>query len=191
MKTNILPNVPHRTVVIDAVNYSVPRGVARNNRNRSWQIKVHRDGKVVLQGNFADDTYGSTEGALDAAKKVMAESPLNEEVMDRILRVNERVTLGWSLSGKGVISAVANVYSTHEKRNSLVYLISRNKMNEGDTAELRSKIVKALVKSWKQENLTEFLPLPELVRMEGEVEALMNTERFVKFCEAGQEIDGV
>lgn len=178
-----IPNIPTRQVLVEDESFTVPRGIGRNKRNRSWQVKVVRNGEVTLSGNFADDQYESTLGSLTAAISLLASSEVAHETRSS-LQLTERVNLTWAPSGPGVVGMVAAVYNPEIKRATNVYLISQGKLAAGKTEGLKEKIVKALERSWKQERGRQTLPLNELLRMQNEVDELMGSDRFQAFCSA-------
>lgn len=179
-------NIPTRQVLVDDESFTVPRGIGRNKRNRAWQVKVARKGEVVLSGNFADDQYESTQGALSAAISLLQSSDVAQDTRSS-LRLSERVNLMWVTSGPGVIALVAAVYSPHAKQASNVYLISKGKARTGKTEGLKEKILKALERSWKQDNDRQTVPMAELMRIRQEVEELMVSDRFKELLTAAPE----
>lgn len=179
-----LSNIPTRQVTIEGQEFTVPRGIGRNTRNRSWQVKVVRNGEVTLSGNFADDQYENASGSLAAAVSLLLSSEVANETRSS-LRLTERVNLTWSSSGPGVIGMAAVVYNPDLKCATSVYLISRTKMAAGNTEGLKEKIVKALERSWKQEKNRQSVPMKELLRIRNDVDELMGSERFHAFCESG------
>lgn len=54
--------LPCREVDVAGQIFQVPRGIARNKRNRSWQLKVKRSGEVKASGNYGDDSYEGPQG---------------------------------------------------------------------------------------------------------------------------------
>lgn len=178
-----LSNIPTRQVIIEGQEFTVPRGIGRNTRNRSWQVKVVRNGEVTLSGNFADDQYENASGSLAAAVSLLSSSEVAQETRSSI-QLTERVNLTWAPSGPGVVGMVAAVYNPDIKRATNVYLISQGKMASGKTEGLKEKIVKALERSWKQENNRQSVPMIELLKMRNDVDELMGSERFHAFCAA-------
>lgn len=178
-------NVPCRKVDVGGFLYMVPRGVARNNRNRAWQVKVARDGKVVLNGNYADDTYGSTAEALEYACRAIAEAQTGTE--SNTLRVNDRVTLGWAQLGAGTLGCRATVYNPKAKKGDTVYLIAHRKLMAGKSDLLLEKLVKAMEKDFKQETGKQSIPMVELLRIRRELLELLESDRFQVFCEKAVE----
>lgn len=175
-------NVPCRKVDVDGFTYMVPRGIARNKRNRSWQVKVARHGEVILSGNFADDSFEGPAGSLKAACDRIIESQVNQDSAG-VIRLTDRVSLSWAELGKGVIGARAIVYDPLTRKGQTIYLISQKKMAAGKTEELQAKIIKALELSWKQENGRQSIPMQELLRMRNDVGVLMESDRFKRFAE--------
>lgn len=114
--------LPLRSVTVEddsgqLVSLNVPRGIARNNRNKSWQIKLIRNGKVVLTGNIADSGRSPAESLEDAIGKITSaieEKPDLENVKSRVegkwsnaYCINERITLRWK-----VVNTTPTLYIT-------------------------------------------------------------------------------
>lgn len=181
-------NLSYRRVVIDGVEYQVPRGVARNSRNRSWQLKVSRAGKVVKTGNFTDDTYNSTQEALSAAIETLEEIPEdpNAEVK-RSLKVSDRVTVAWASVGKNVLGLNANIYNPETKKKKTVYLTSFGKLAES-TDSIREKLVRAFQQEIRQRVGRETLTMSEVLDATWSTEALMTSERWEEFLNVGAQL---
>lgn len=181
-------NLSYRRVVIDGVEYQVPRGIARNSRNRSWQLKVSRAGKVVKTGNFTDDTYNSTQEALSAAIETLEEIPEdpNAEVK-RSLKVSDRVTVAWASVGKNVLGLNANIYNPETKKKKTVYLTSFGKLAES-TDSIREKLVRAFQQEIRQRVGRETLTMSEVLDATWSTEALMTSERWEEFLNVGAQL---
>lgn len=181
-------NLSYRRVVIDDVEYQVPRGIARNSRNRSWQLKVSRAGKVVKTGNFTDDTYNSTQEALSAAIETLEEIPEdpNAEVK-RSLKVSDRVTVAWASVGKNVLGLNANIYNPETKKKKTVYLTSFGKLAES-TDSIREKLVRAFQQEIRQRVGRETLTMSEVLDATWSTEALMTSERWEEFLNVGAQL---
>lgn len=171
--------IPTRQVVLDDQKFAVPRGIGRNNRNRSWQVKIVRNGETVLSGNFADDLYEGPQGSLDAAIAHVAASDVAQETRHS-LQLNDRVTLSWAEVGLGVIGLIATVYNPAARKGTTVYLISQGKLASGKVEGLSEKITRALERAWKQENDRQSVPMVELLRMRNEVDVLLASDRFAE-----------
>lgn len=181
-------NLSYRRVVIDDVEYQVPRGIARNSRNRSWQLKVSRAGKVIKTGNFTDDTYNSTQEALSAAIETLEEIPEdpNAEVK-RSLKVSDRVTVAWASVGKNVLGLNANIYNPETKKKKTVYLTSFGKLAES-TDSIREKLVRAFQQEIRQRVGRETLTMSEVLDATWSTEALMTSERWEEFLNVGAQL---
>ncbi len=181
-------NLSYRRVVIDGVEYQVPRGIARNSRNRSWQLKVSRAGKVIKTGNFTDDTYNSTQEALSAAIETLEEIPEdpNAEVK-RSLKVSDRVTVAWASVGKNVLGLNANIYNPETKKKKTVYLTSFGKLAES-TDSIREKLVRAFQQEIRQRVGRETLTMSEVLDATWSTEALMTSERWEEFLKVGAQL---
>lgn len=179
-------NLPCREVVVDAQTYLVPKGVARNNRNKSWQVKVIRNGCVSLSGNFADSVHKGTAGALDHAISQIVESGLVES-SPRVLKISDHVTLLWAYSGSNVLAIHASVYSPNDKRSSTSYMVSQSKVDRTSEESLSPKIVQALVREWKEQN-GEIVPNAVLDRMTGVVKKVLSSTEWKSFLKVGAEM---
>lgn len=178
--------LPCREVVVEEQTYLVPRGIARNHRNKSWQTKIKRHREVVLAGNHADSLYGGTEGALKAAiEQVVAATDIQPA---RTLKISSRVTLIWAFNGRNVLSMNAMVYNPERQRSGTVYLISYTKLVAEKTPDLKKKLVKALLREWQEENLSASAPVPVMVRMDREAAKIIASKPWKDFVEVGADI---
>ncbi len=181
-------NLSYRRVVIDDVEYQVPRGIARNSRNRSWQLKVSRAGKVIKTGNFTDDTYNSTQEALSAAIETLEEIPEDPSAeVKRSLKVSDRVTVAWASVGKNVLGLNANIYNPETKKKKTVYLTSFGKLAES-TDSIREKLVRAFQQEIRQRVGRETLTMSEVLDATWSTEALMTSERWEEFLKVGAQL---
>lgn len=181
-------NLSYRRVVIDGVEYQVPRGIARNSRNRSWQLKVSRAGKVIKTGNFTDDTYNSTQEALSAAIETLEEIPEDPNAeIKRSLKVSDRVTVAWASVGKNVLGLNANIYNPETKKKKTVYLTSFGKLAES-TDSIREKLVRAFQQEIRQRVGRETLTMSEVLDATWSTEALMTSERWEEFLKVGAQL---
>lgn len=181
-------NLSYRRVVIDDVEYQVPRGIARNSRNRSWQLKVSRAGKVIKTGNFTDDTYNSTQEALSAAIETLEEIPEDPSAeVKRSLKVSDRVTVAWASVGKNVLGLNANIYNPETKKKKTVYLTSFGKLAES-TDSIREKLVRAFQQEIRQRVGRETLTMSEVLDATWSTEALMTSERWEEFLNVGAQL---
>ena len=77
-------NLPARIIELEGEHYIVPRGIARNNRNQSWQLRVTRYDEVVADGNFADGVCGGTQEALEEAVEALIKSGAHLKVSKKV-----------------------------------------------------------------------------------------------------------
>lgn len=185
--------LPCREVIVEEQTYLVPRGIARNHRNKSWQVKIARAGVLVLSGNHADSLYGGTEGALKTAiDQVVAATEVKPS---RTLKISNRVSLVWAYSGRNVLSMNALVYNPHRKRSATIYLISFTKLTAEKVGDLKKKLVKALLREWQEENLDQAVPVSVMIRMDREAAKIMAGKSWEDFVKMGagiadtQEVD--
>lgn len=178
--------LPCREVVVEEQTFLVPRGIARNHRNKSWQVKINRDGQLFLSGNHADSLHGGTEGALKTAiDQVVAAGDVKTT---RTLKISSRVTLAWAYSGRNVLGMNAMVYSPARKRSATIYLISHTKLVSDKVSELKKKLVRALLREWQEENVIEKPPVPVMVRMDREASKIMASKAWADFVMLGTDI---
>lgn len=179
-------NLPCREVVVDDQTYLVPRGIARNHRNKSWQTKIKRAGKLVVSGNHSDSLCGGTEEALKAAVKLVIDS--SDVQPSRTLKISNRVTLVWAFSGVNVLSMNALVYCAARKRATTIYLISHSKLIAHKTKDLQSKLVRAFVREYEEENDPATVTVGLLMKMEKDAANIMVSSDWKDFVEVGTEI---
>lgn len=180
--------LPCREVVVEEQTFLVPRGIARNHRNKSWQIKIKRNGVLVLSGNHADSLFGGTEGALNAAIEQVVSA--GDVQPSRTLKISNRVTLVWAYSGRNVLSMNALVYSPVRKRSTTIYLISYTKLMAEKVGDLKKKLVKAMLREWQEDNLDQVAPVMVLVRMDREATKMMVSKSWEDFVKLGADIAG-
>lgn len=178
--------LPCREVVVAEQTYIVPRGIARNARNRAWQLKVKRGGVLKAAGNFTDDTYNGTAEALAEAINQMAEALAGEEIpVTQNLKISQRVSLIWTTVGPGVLGISATVYNPDAKKGTVIYLISQKKVAAGRTDDLRGKLVKALSKEWMQETGKESMALNEVMSITKKATELLASPEWAEFLDMG------
>lgn len=120
----------YREVEVEGIIRMVPSGVARNNRNKCWQVKVEKNGAVVLKGNYTDELYGDAGKSLRAATKALmssletveqaaADSKRPSEV--ETAQITLRSSLMWFPS-MGSLKLRINVYDRKLKKNHAIYI---------------------------------------------------------------------
>lgn len=179
-------NLPCREVVVDEQTFIAPRGVARNNRNKSWQIKINRHGELVLSANFTDAQYGGIQGALDHAIDYIAKSGQVEA--PRTIKLSARVSLVWAYSGPGVLGMTAMIYNPDIKRQTAIYLISHSKLAAGKTDALKKKLMRVFAQEWREVNMTRDIPVPALIRMDRDIDRLLADKSWEDFMKVGAEV---
>lgn len=179
-------NLPCREVVVDEQTFLAPRGVARNNRNKSWQIKINRDGKLALSGNFTDAQYGGTAGALEHAIQCIADSGQVEA--PRTIKLSNRVSLVWAYSGPGVLGMTAMIYNPDIKRQTAIYLISHSKLAAGKTDGLKKKLMRVFAQEWREVNNATDVPVPALIKMDRNIDKLLTDKSWEDFMRVGAEV---
>lgn len=102
------------------VMLQVPSGIARNNRNKSWQVQIVRNGEKVFTGNYADKLYSGPEQSLAAAiDAIQVSIEVDEELLSKAakigvqrkgLSVAPHLILMWRVINK-TPTLYANVYA--------------------------------------------------------------------------------
>lgn len=184
---NILPQdkISTRKVDVDGFTYLVPRGIARNKRNKSWQLKIKRQGELLLSGNFADISHGSTPDALRAACDALMQSGLAQRVNPNNIKLTERVTGNWAQLGEKGLSAVASVYNPITQRGQTVYLVSQRKLAAGQVDDLPNKLMKALEREWRNANERNDTPMSALISLKQDALRILASEEWKQFVEVG------
>lgn len=123
----------------EALELTVPRGIARNHRNKSWQIKVARGGEIVIKGNISDGESSPQESLAQAINMIRGAIEANEGLStlkskgrgDRIepYRVNDYVTLHWKIVNT-TPNMYALIYSPLLKKPKTVNIGSEKKVND-------------------------------------------------------------
>lgn len=123
----------------ETLELTVPRGIARNNRNKSWQIKVARGGEIVIKGNISDGESSPQESLAQAITMIRGAIEANEGLStlkskgrgDRVepYRVNDYVTLHWKIVNT-TPNMYALIYSPLLKKPKTVNIGSEKKAND-------------------------------------------------------------
>lgn len=179
-------NLPCREVTVEAQTFLVPRGVARNNRNKSWQIKINRNGELVLSANFTDAQYSGAQGALEMAIEYIARSGMVEA--PRTIKLSSRVSLVWAYSGPGVLGMIAMIYNPDAKRQTAIYLISYSKLAAGKLDDLKKKLMRVFAQEWREVNGIQSIPVPALVAMDRNIAKLLADKSWEDFMKVGAEV---
>lgn len=143
-----------RKVLVEGRNYFAPRGVARNERNKCWQIRLIRDEKVVFTGNYADQTLGGVELSLRAAMKdlmmfLKRQEKLNNDMSlsgtDKSVIICPDLRMFWA-----VINHIPNlqfsVYVPAKSKSRAVYAGAQNKLTNARIIEAARKALWVLEK---------------------------------------------
>jgi hypothetical protein len=180
--------MPCRQINVERNIHDVPKGIARNNRNKCWQIKVIRDGEVALSGQFTDAQYGGAVGSLAAAVKKLAESKLVEA--PKTLKLTTRLSLFWGYSGAKVLGLSASLYDSNRGRSTTIYLISQHKLNSGKIDGLFDKLVKVYIRQWAEVNNAGLGDIPawKVPKLEDTVRDVMASDKWKEFMKVGAEL---
>lgn len=188
-----------RMVDVDGVELEVPKGIGRNNRNQSWQLKFNRNGELLVGGNFADRTYGGAEQSLQAACEAFQAALESEEVRKKAVkgvrggkvpgvRLGAYLTVNWRIVNGGP-SLYASIYCPEKGRSKSV-LLGTDKALANDSTELRKQLALALALNERTaEGVSPFEPL-EGVSERFRIEAVKISvdEEFTRLVEDGRRL---
>lgn len=76
---------PARLIEVNGEYLVVPRGIARNNRSNSWQIKVAREGEVLISGSISDCGGNPAQSLSEAIRRI-------ENDMGQLKRVGKEIS---------------------------------------------------------------------------------------------------
>lgn len=147
-----------RMIEVNGQNLLVPRGVARNYRSNSWQIKIARKGQVLISGSVSDAGTDPAESLNAVIRRIQSELGALKKTGKTVKLVNrndaqckhatpimlsERVKLHWK-----VVDATpfmyCSVYSPLVGKTKSVTIGSDRKV-AADQELLISRIATALV----------------------------------------------
>ncbi|WP_236709365.1 type II toxin-antitoxin system RelE/ParE family toxin [Pseudomonas sp. Leaf127] len=171
---------------IDGLTYNVPRGISREVRSAVWVVRIVRDKRVILQSRFADATFGSTLGALEAASihlKHSGHACLEQD----ILQLDEHAAVHWrKRSGVG-LCAVSYVTSNGPGRGETFFISTWKRVESGRGLDkFRAKLVETLACSHALQHDLAQVPEPVLKHLEIQAKKLMASASFEAFVEAGK-----
>ncbi|SUE95769.1 Uncharacterised protein [Ectopseudomonas mendocina] len=153
--------LPFREVSVEDRTYYAPRGIARNNVKRTWQIKLERDGVIIVKGTVSDSavsTAGTPEYSLSYAiaqlcDGIRAVSKTDKPIKSvrgkgrgskiEPIRVAEHVTLHWKVVNT-TPNLYAMIYSPEVKAAKSVNIGSDRKVAKSEQLFL-DRVAEALV----------------------------------------------
>lgn len=202
LRTDTGVSIRMRTIVIDDLEFEVPKGVARNKRNKSWQIKVERNGVRLAEGNFADETYGGITESLGAAKQSLVDQ-LESDCVAQLgqrkvrgsraegMRIADHVTVNWRIVN-ATPSLYASVYSPRLQQVKSLHLGSDRRLASSESAVKRlvAQLLKALVMNERilEESAKPFIDVLESdisMKVGMEAQTIFHSQEFKKLLEAG------
>lgn len=171
---------------IDGLTYKVPRGISREMRSATWVVRVMRDKQVMLQARFADASFGSTLGALDAASIHLMHSG-HAWLEEDILQLDEHSAVHWrKRSGVG-LCAVSYVASKGPGRGETFFISTWKRVESGRGLEkFCTKLVETLACSYALRHDLDQTPEPVLKRLRAQASKLMAGAAFQAFVQAGK-----
>lgn len=180
--------MPSRQINVGTSILDVPKCVARNNRNKCWQVKVIRKGETLLSGQFTDAEYGGAQKSLDMATKFLADSKLIES--PKTLKLSARLSLFWGYVGADVFGLSASLYSAFTGKSQSIYLISQVKLNSGRIVGLQEKLAGVRVREWADVNGVQPKDAPVWVHTKAMSKAaeIMLSDEWKEFVNLGAEL---
>ncbi len=159
----------------ETLELKVPRGIARNNRNKSWQIKVARGGEIVIKGNISDGENTPQESLAHAITMIRGAIEANEGLSTlkskgrggRIepYRVNDYVTLHWKVVNT-TPNMYALIYSPLLKKPKTVNIGSEKKVADYTSFSERLALALTYGKRVYEEKIDPFGPIsPEELKV--------------------------
>jgi hypothetical protein len=177
--------------VVDAVTYTVPRGITREARGRVWIVRVLKNKEPLVHARFTDARFGGTRRALDAAIIHLLHSGLARRSED-VLSLNERAVVHWrKRSGVG-LCAVAYISRTaedrvHAGRGETLFLATFRRIASGRGMDkFRGKLIEVLELAYALKHDGEKAPYVEQKKLRREADKVLESEAFERFLEAGQ-----
>ncbi|WP_259644927.1 hypothetical protein [Pseudomonas cichorii] len=172
--------------IVDGITYCVPRGISREVRGNAWLVKVIRNKQNVLLARFTDPSFGGTRKALESAIIHLRHSGLAWHAGD-VLHLDDRATVHWrKRSGVG-LCAVAYVTSNKPGRGETFFVSTYKRVESGRGMEkLRSKLIETRECSYTTEHEAAFVPEAVRHTLSLEIDALLHSDDFQTFLEAGK-----
>jgi len=172
--------------IVDAVTYTVPRGITRDARGRVWIVRVIKDTRVVVNARFTDARFGSVRHALDAAIIHLLHSG-HASLSDDVLQLSDRAVVHWrKRSGIG-LCAVAYVTNPGPGRGGTFFLSTYKRVASGRGMEkFRLRLIEVLQSACMP---AQEVPVgPELMHQQvaDEIDALLLSDDFRLFLSAGK-----
>ncbi|GAB7528535.1 hypothetical protein PS3A_09440 [Pseudomonas sp. 3A(2025)] len=171
---------------IEGLTYQVPRGISREIRSATWVVRIVRDKQTLLQARFADASFGSTLGALDAASIHLMHSG-HAWLEENILQLDEHSAVHWrKRSGVG-LCAVSYVTSKGPGRGETFFISTWKRVESGRGLEkFCAKLVETLACSHALQHDLDQVPEAVLKGLQARATALMASAAFEAFVQAGK-----
>ncbi len=172
--------------VVDAVTYTVPRGITWDARGRVWIVRVIKNTRVVVNARFTDARFGGVRHALDAAIIHLLHSG-HASLSDDVLQLSDTAVVHWrKRSGIG-LCAVAYVTRPGRGRGETFFLSTYKRVASGRGME---KFRLRLIEMLQSANMTaqDVSAGSELThqRVADEIDALLLSDEFRLFLAAGK-----
>lgn len=171
--------------VVDNLTYRVPRGISRDPRSACWVVRVVRNKQVVLHKRFADQAFGDTLGALEAAVIHLSHSGHAWRQED-VLTLDKHCTVHWrKRSGVG-LCAVSYVSCNGPGRGETFFVSTWKRVESGRGLEkFRAKLIETLACAYMQQHGGASVSDSVRRRLAARVARIMGSERFGLFVQAG------
>jgi hypothetical protein len=167
--------------VVDAVTYTVLRGITRETRGRVWIVRVLKNKQPLVSERFTDARFGGTRRALDAAIIHLLHSGLARRSED-VLHLNDHAVVHWrKRSGVG-LCAVAYVSRTAPGRGETLFLATCRRIASGRGLDKFCDKLVAHAVSHDGESAS----YAAQKAMRTTVDRLLRSQTFERFLDAGQ-----
>ena len=178
--------LPLRTMEVNGEQLTVPRGLARNARSKSWQLKLVKNKDLIATGSMAD-TLPTAQDNLDLAvqeliRQVKGYKSSTSQTVSKDKRIKlapeeSEIKLKWQVSNGTTPSLAAIVYMPSAKRDKVVS-VGSDRAIERNPDLLTVKLAEAVVIEGR-ERRNEADPLREVTEQEL-FEVVYLVDRFVE-----------
>ncbi|WP_249582776.1 hypothetical protein [Pseudomonas viridiflava] len=171
---------------VEAVTYSVPRGITREARGRVWIVRVLKNKQVQVYARFPDLRYSGTRRALNAAIIHLIHSGHAWRRED-VLQLDEHTAVHWrKRSGVG-LCAVAYVSSPGPGRGETFFLSTYKRVASGRGLEkFRSRLVEVLESAYEIHHPALSVPYSMQKSIRQNIDQLLVGDDFRAFLDAGK-----
>ncbi|WP_122687965.1 hypothetical protein [Pseudomonas viridiflava] len=171
---------------VEAVTYSVPRGITREARGRVWIVRVLKNKQVQVYARFPDLRYSGTRRALNAAIIHLIHSGHAWRRED-VLQLDEHAAVHWrKRSGVG-LCAVAYVTRPGPGRGETFFLSTYKRVASGRGLDkFRSRLIDVLENAYAIHHEGPDIPYSIQKKIRQDIDQLMESGYYRAFLEAGK-----